>query len=394
MLLNNIVKLSVTGEYIERFLNMCSYHNIKIFDINRKENCCQIKIYADDFFRLKNICKKTEVKIKIIHKEGFYFLILKHAKRKLFFLTAFLCLLLLWISSHFLWGIKIEGNQTITNDLITDYLREHGIHYGMPLSKIPIYELKTDIRDTYDEIKWVSIYLKGTFLQITLKENDTVKPDTNFSSTYSDLIAGENGIVDSILVRQGTPMVKVGDEVAKGDILISGKVDILADDYTIQETYLCNADGDVCLTYDYPIQEQISFEYLVKEYTGRNIQQKDLYLKNSLIKIPHLKIPYIKYDSVTETMNLPLFDILSIPINIKQTTYREYQMIRKKYNYSEAEKLLNEKLDKIFLSLEEKGVQIIEKNVKISTNSAHLTATGHLKLKSCCNRSQAMEEIK
>ena len=393
MLLNSIVELKISGDQTERFLNMCSYHKIRLFDIQRKEQNCFIKIYADDFFNLKDICRKTHVKIKITHKKGLYFLILKYTKKQIFFITAFLSFLVFCIASRFLWGIKIEGNQTITNDLITDYLQENGIHYGMPLSQIPIYELKTNIRNTYDEIKWVSIYLKGTNLHITIKENDTVKPDSNLSS-YSDLIAPENGVVDSIVVRQGTPMVKEGDEVAKGDILITGKVDIIADDYTIKDTYLCNADGDVYLIYEYPIQEQFSLEYLLKEYTGNEIQRNKLYFNNQLIPIPYPPIPYIKYDSLTENIDYPLNNILSIPISLKQTTYREYQVIRKKYTSIEAEKLLNKKLDKIFLSLEEKGVQIIEKNVKINTNSAYSSATGTLKLKVLCNRFQAMEENK
>ena len=394
MLLNNIIEFKVSGEDIERFLNMCSFHGIQLFDIQRKEKSCLIKIYAEDFFRLKDICKKTEVKIRITHKEGLYFIILKHAKRKLFFITAFLCLGLLWLTSRFLWGVRIEGNLTITNDLITRYLQEQGIHYGMPLSEIPIDELKTNLREVYGEIKWVSIYLEGTFLHISIKENDTIKPDTNSSSACSDLIATENGIIDSIFVRQGTAMVKPGDEVVRGELLISGKVDIMADDYSIKETYLCNADGDVCLIYHYPVEEQISYEYLTKEYTGNQIRRKNLYWNNKLFPIPYPEIPYIKYDSITENMDIPLFKILTVPAAIKQTTYREYQVIRKKYNYQEAEKLLNEKLDKIFLSLEEKGVQIIEKDVKISSDGTCLLATGNLIVRSCCTKPQAMEENK
>ena len=394
MLLCNIVEVKISGEQIERFLNMCSFHKIKLFNIQREGQNCFIKIYADDFFRLKDICKKTEIKIKILQKKGLYFILLKYANRKLFFITAFLCLIVLCISSQFLWGIKIEGNQTITNDLITDYLHENGIYYGMPLSQIPIYELKTNIRETYDDIKWVSVYLKGCNLHIDIKENDTISPNTNLSFTYSDIIASEKGVVDSIIVRQGTPMVKPGDEVAKGDILISGKIEIIADDYTIKDTYLCNADGDVYLVYDYPIQEQISLEYLAKEYTGNEIQRKNLYFKNKIIPIPYPPISYIKYDSLTEIIDYPLNNILSIPITMKQTTYREYHVIRKKYNYLEAEKLLNKKLDKIFLSLKEKGVQIIEKNVKINTNSAYMSAIGTLKVKGLCNRLEATEENK
>ena len=67
-------------------------------------------------------------------------------------------------------------------------------------------------------------------------------------------------------------------------------------------------------------------------------------------------------------------------------------MKRKKYTNPEAEKLLNKKLDKIFLSLEEKGVQIIEKNVKIETNSVYSTMSGSLTLKVHCDNKTISEE--
>ena len=392
MFLDNIVELHVLGEHIERFLNMCSYHNIKLFDISKTEDDCYVKIYAADFKHIKKIVRKTNVKLIISNKSGPYFLIKKYTKRKVFFITSFITLFLLWIASHFLWSIQITGNYTISNDMLTDYLRENGIYYGMPLSQIPIYELKTNLRNTYDEVTWVSIYLDGTILRISLKENDSVKPKINKNTSYTNLVADENGIVESVLVRQGTSMVKAGDSVSQNDILISGKIDIMADDYTIKESKYCEADGDIYLIYHHPIEESVSLEYLVKEYTGNIIQRKELFYQNTPLKFPHLKIPYTKYDAITETLDQPILKALSIPLTIKQITFREYHITKRKYDHLEAEKLLNEKLDKIILSLEEKGVQIIEKNVKISTNSAYMYLTGDLTVRSLCSRLQTMEE--
>ena len=381
MTFENIVELCVRGENIERFLNMCSYHKIKIFNIRKTDSECYVKIYAKDFFLIKDIVKKSGVNIRIKQKEGIYFRFRKQAKRKVFIIASLFCLLLLWIGSHFLWGIEIEGNYSVTDDLITDYLQENGIYYGMPLSKIPIFELKTNLRNAYDEITWISIYLEGTNLHIALKENDTVNPQSTNTSSYSDIIADETGIIDSILVRQGTAMVKEGNEVAKGDILISGKVEIPAEDGTVKETRLCKADGDVYIIYDYPISERISLEYLSKEYTGKYIEKKEFYFCNKIIPIPFFKIPYLKYDTISETIEFPVLDLLSLPLEIKNVKFQEYQIIRKKYTNSEAEKLLKENLDKIILSLEEKGVQIIEKNVRISTNNVYLSLTGNLTLR-------------
>lgn len=394
MLIKNIVELCVHGENIERFLNMCSHHNIPIYNIRKTEEECYLIISAANFFLIKNIVRKSNIKIKIVKKQGIFFRIKKHTKRKLFFIASFLCLLLLWIGSHFLWGIRIEGNHSITNDLITEFLQTQGIYYGMPLSKIPINELKTNLRNSYEEITWVSLYLEGTNLHISLKENDTANPTSQNKVSSADLIATQEGIVDSIVVRQGTGMVKAGDTVHPGDILISGKVEIPADDGTIKETRYCMADGDVYLIYEYPILENQSLEYLTKEYTGNITEKFDFYLKQELLKIPHFKIPYIKYDYLTENIEHPLIDLLSLPLQIKKNTYREYYLIRKKYTNSEAEKLLKEKLDKIIISLEEKGVQMIEKNVKIKANNVYLSLTGTLTLKTLCKEFQVLEEFK
>lgn len=391
--LKNIVKICIFGENAERFLNMCSFHDIKLLNIQIHEDKYYADIYAKDFFLLKDIIKKSNVKVKIVKKEGISFHIKKHAKRKIFFIASFLCLFLLWIGSHFLWGIRITGNHSVTDDLIQDFLQMQGIYYGMPLSKIPIFELRTNLRNAYDEITWVSIYLEGTNLHISLKENDTLEISKEIESASANLIADQTGIVDSIVVRQGTPMVTAGEEVLKGEVLISGIVEIPADDGTIKENRYCKADGDVYLIYDYPILENISLEYLAKEYTGNYIEKYDLYINNQRLKLPHLKIPYVKYDSITENIESPIINLLSLPLKIKKNTYQEYLVIKKKHTNSQAEKLLKEKLDKIILSLEEKGVQIIEKNVKISTNSAYLSMTGNLTVKSLCSEFKALEEI-
>ena len=98
-------------------------------------------------------------------------------------------------------------------------------------------------------------------------------------------------------------------------------------------------------------------------------------------EFPFFKIPFLKYDCVTTPLTFQFFKILSIPLSIHQATYQDYVLVRQKYTIEEAEKIAEQKLNKIIASLEEKGVQIIEKNVKIETNSAYLSLTGTFTLR-------------
>ncbi len=62
-----------------------------------------------------------------------------------------------------------------------------------------------------------------------------------------------------------------------------------------------------------------------------------------------------------------LFEKLGIPVFWGDVTHREYLNVEHTYTVEEAKVLLNQKLRDFLLGLDEKGVQIIEKNVRIET---------------------------
>jgi len=247
------------------------------------------------------------------------------------------------MASHFLWSVEITGNERVTDDLMQDFLKQHGIYYGMPLKKIPMYDLKTDLRNQYDEITWVSMKLNGTCLDISVKENQDIYSDVSGAEKEAmSLIAPADGVIEQILLREGTVLKKEGDEVRKGEVIIEGKVNIPAEDGTIKETRYCKADGDVWILYDYPVSKKLLLEYKTKIYTGKEMKKILIYGKKSKLGLDLRKIPYLKYDYIEETIELPLLDILSFPLEIKKITYRDYIIQKKKYTLEEANKILSE----------------------------------------------------
>ena len=79
--------------------------------------------------------------------------------------------------------------------------------------------------------------------------------------------------------------------------------------------------------------------------------------------------PYLVYDSVIKESRPLLFEKLSIPIYFGGCRYREYRNVEHEYTPEQAEAVLNEKLYIFLESLEEKGVQILEKDVKINSDT-------------------------
>ena len=74
------------------------------------------------------------------------------------------------------------------------------------------------------------------------------------------------------------------------------------------------------------------------------------------------------YDEVkVETTKMPkLFQILRIPVMIRKTSHLEVLPVLEKYEEEELFAVAEEKILRFLATLEEKGVQIIEKDVKIS----------------------------
>ena len=102
--------------------------------------------------------------------------------------------------------------------------------------------------------------------------------------------------------------------------------------------------------------------------------------------------PFLVYDSVIRESRPLLFEKLSIPIYTGSYTHREYVNVEYEYSLDEAREQLNEKLIAFLASLEEKGVQIIEKDVKIDTNGNSWVISGQFVVREAVGKCAAIDK--
>ena len=102
--------------------------------------------------------------------------------------------------------------------------------------------------------------------------------------------------------------------------------------------------------------------------------------------------PFRYCDSVTEENQVHLFGNLYLPLFVGRVTYREYLPTELSYRREEAGELLGARLYRIVHSLEEKGVQIIQKDVKIETDTKNYILKGNFTVLSKAVESIPMEE--
>ena len=367
--LKGYLRIRVWGFSPERFMNLCSNKGILLWDIAKDGEVYTMCITLQGFRSLRPIVKKTGTRAAILERYGLPFFVPKLLKRKVFVLGLFLAVgFWLW-SSLYVWSIDLTGNYQITRDMFDSFLVEQSIAIGMRQSELDIEALEKAIRRQFPEVTWASARLSGTRLQIDIKENDTPivveKPDTTVGT---DLVAEYDGIIVSMIVRSGVPSVAIGDTVEAGTVLVEGKVPIYNDDATLREYHLVDADADIVLEHTIYSTDRLPFDYIKKEFTGRQKESHYLRVGGEEWSLPQAR-PFLVYDSLIRESRPLLFEKLSIPVSLGTVTYREYQNVEYKYTLEEVKDALNEKLMAFLESLEEKGVQIIEKNVTIDKDS-------------------------
>ena len=366
--LRGYLRIKVWGFSPERFMNLCSNKDILLWDIERDGDAYYMNISLSSFYKLRTIVKKTGTRVAILQRYGLPFFIptLKHRK---VFLAGFLLAVAFWMwSSLYIWDIDLEGNYQITEDAFSEFLAEENIRIGMRKSELNIEELEKAIRRAFPQITWTSAMLSGTRLQIDIKENDApISVEGTEKAGGTNLVAEYGGTIVSIIVRSGIPKVAIGDVVEEGAILVEGLVPIYNDDTTIREYQLVESDADIVIEHIRTETITLPFDYVQKEYTGRTRSRFFLRVGNREWRMP-MERPFLVYDSVIRQSRPLIFERLSIPIFWGSYTYREYQNVEYEYSLEEAETLLNEKLTTFLSTLEEKGVQIIEKDVRIDTS--------------------------
>ena len=216
------VNISVEGYYIERFINICISKGILLWNVKREKATYMIaNVNIKEFKKLREVSKKTKCKMKMNAKKGLPFLIHRYRKRKIFFILLVIFLLLIFVTSKYVWNVEIEGTEKINPSEIIETLSSYGLTVGTLKSKIDTLEIINKLRLERDDIAWMNIDLRGTNVIVKIVER-TEKPEIIDQNEYCNIISNKQAQIINITANAGTILVKPGDIVTENTILIGG----------------------------------------------------------------------------------------------------------------------------------------------------------------------------
>ncbi len=328
------VTIEIEGYFIERFMNLCNNQKIFLWNLQRTHSTTvKVNMNIRDFKKIKQIAKKTKCRVKITRKKGIPFLLHRYKKRKIFVFFFLFILLVIFTLSNFIWNIEITGNETIPEEEIQQILEKHHFTIGSCKIGLQTKNMIEQIRLERDDIAWVGIEVKGTNAIIKIVEAD-LKPDIIPEEEYCNLIATKEGLIVKVTAQNGTPLVKEGDLVTKGSVLVGGW---LEGKYTGMR--YVHANGEVQAKVWYSQKVEVPLKQVKKVKTGNEENKYSVKINNFEINLSKGVSKFKNYDTIETSKKLKLFSDFYLPIEINTKTYQEYEEQEVIYTVEEAKQI-------------------------------------------------------
>lgn len=358
-----------------RLMNICSYRGIVTWR-NRKKKTDGFYIYSSDRNEVELAAEKYSLEVKANEMNSLRRIFTLYKKRLSFLAGLIICGLLIYIESLYVWRIDVDGCNDLTPEEVISVMENEYPCYGKKKKDIDLETLKNVIADNFEGVCWVSCSISGTHLTVNLRESEDVfnrgKP-----TDPCNVVAAMDCTIYSIVTSAGTPVVMAGDDVKKGDILISGAVNILNDDSEVVETKMVPADGEVFGVCDIPYSDSVDSNQCIKVPKDREISGIKIRLGTKIIS------PYIKKtkntDSDLEQEEYCLhFGNFYLPVSVTVEHYQYYDLKNEQLDESAVKQRLQEHIQTYIGKMQEKGVQIVQKNVIITNGNAGMKADGEI----------------
>ena len=137
------------------------------------------------------------------------------------------------------------------------------------------------------------------------------------------------------------------------------------------------ADGDIFIKCTEQYQDQFSMEYEVKQYTKRKRYGIQFHAFDKTFDAK-LRIPFKTYETKENHIQISVTENFILPFSVKIFTYQEYEGEMRKYTMEEIESLAKKRYVNKYKNILQKGVQIIEKDVKIERDNQDWLLRGNI----------------
>lgn len=350
--------IKVKGRNIERFIKRLISVDIELLEIKYlKYDEIVVKIYKNNLEKIEEI--KTVYDVEVVEYTGFYKYKELLKKNKLIVISIVLAFTFVLYLSNTIFYIDVIHNDKNIRELIKEELSENGIRiYSLKKDYKYINKVKNKIMEKHkDKIEWLEIESSGTRYIVKVEERKI--NDINGNNEPRNLVAKKDAVILSIEASDGIIVKNKNDYVKKGDIIVSGNIDLNGEIKKIVP-----ATGKVYGEVWYKLTIEYPLNYTERKVTG---ETKKVYT----FKFMNLNISL--YNNYLVTKEKILYKNKTIPFSIVKQTKNKILNINQTLTKEEAtNKAIEVGLDKIKSKLNDNEYIIDTKKLKVETNNSKI----------------------
>ncbi len=317
---------------------------------------------------LHKACLSRGIEIRTLGRGGVPIFFHRYRCRAGLALGVLLAALLLHIFSSILWDVRVHGNSSVSTTQIVDELAQCGLQIGTSLDrkKIDSREIENRLLRLSPDIAWVSVNIRGTVATVQVREKQIA--ESAIDGGLFNLVAAYDGIIEDVRLLSGEVVVDVGQQVRKGELLISGVRDSATQGFMIE-----GARGEVMARTEHTEVVQIPLQIEEKVFTGEDFCEKSIFFFGKSIKFSkNTGIMGGSCDTIYTMKNwtLPTGEIL--PIGTETVAFRPYTLHSAVRTREQAYALAVTQLEEM-LQASAADALLLSKTIRVSYSETHCT---------------------
>lgn len=286
-----------------------------------------------------------KVSYRISEPRGLFGALIKNKSKVGALIGVFLIAILLAFSSDTVWDVRIEGPEEINEEKIIEELSLAGLSVGKRWSRLNLSEVEHNTLILSDSVAWLNINRRGTVAYVKISDKILHITDPE-PQGYANIVAIRDCVIDEIIVKRGYAMVKKGESVKKGQILISGVIP------TELGGGFCYADGEISGIYNDIVEVSVQARKSEKIYGEPKVSKIMINFFGTDINIfKNYRQSTKECDIIKEKENLTIGK--KLPISIIKDYIYPYQSVTKLLSNEEMVAVASERLKEemlVFLS--------------------------------------------
>lgn len=345
--MNKRIYLEVSNE-LNRFIKKCIDNNINLYNISYVKDKMVVLIDVKDYLKIKRLNYYS--KIRVVKYDGLLN-IKKIIKDNMFYISViFLSFIWMNLLTNYIVDIEIIHSNSGIRRLLKEELDKNNIKkFSLAYSFEELDNItKKILADNKNNLEWVSIKKDG--MKYIVRAEERIIKSEEVSDKPRDIVASKDAYITKVISNKGNVLVRQGEYVKKGTVLISGKITLYEDVKGVTSAS-GSVYGNVWYESVVEIPKEISSERLTgKKRYNLNVGNKIL-LRNKYQNFRQKNIKEIKI----------------FGLKIKFYREEEVEIIKTKTDDEYALNRLKEEFDK---KLNGKGVIIYQKVLKKEENNS------------------------